>query len=218
MDERDESEQRGDPGITIELLRGAHAGDRDDLERLFLRVGPVVQTWAHARTKSDARTRVSAEDVSQEAWLRVLSKVESLSVVPDNFRGWLIGIAKNVLFEMTRKTQGQGRAAGPEEQEALDLEVDPATAVFLRVARGDALSAFLARVDRLGELERDLLVLHGLEGRSFVEIAERLDVSRDVAAKRWQRLRARLAHGGPTGLPARGLLNLLVQDNVSQGG
>jgi DNA-directed RNA polymerase specialized sigma24 family protein len=40
--------------------------------------------------------------------------------------------------------------------------------------------------------ERLLLAQVGLEGVSFAEAGERLGLSRDATAKRWQRLRARL--------------------------
>ena len=182
-------------GVTVELLLGSRAGNRGDLEELCLRVGPVVKTWAHAHIPRDSRGRIHPDDVTQEAWLRVLAKIGSLKTVPDNFRGWVIAIARNVIFELARKDGGRDGRSDPWETHIRE-DPDPATGISVRVARQDALSAFLERVDRLGEVERQLLVLHGLEGRNFLEIGERLELSRDVCAKRWQRLRARLEADG----------------------
>ena len=51
----------------------------------------------------------------------------------------------------------------------------------------------LARVEDLPEPDRLLLLYRGLEGQSHAEVASALDLTSTAAAKRWGRLRDRLA-------------------------
>jgi DNA-directed RNA polymerase specialized sigma24 family protein len=75
------------------------------------------------------------------------------------------------------------------------------TSATRRIARNDALTKFLLRVQALDEDDRALLVHCGLEGLTAGEAAERLGISRDAAAKRWQRLKAQLVEQrAPDGL------------------
>ncbi|MFT5153994.1 MAG: RNA polymerase sigma factor (sigma-70 family), partial [Planctomycetota bacterium] len=138
------------------------------------------------------------DEIVQEVWLRVLARLDDLEADPKKFRAWVLGIARNVLFEMSRSAHAEERArgadlAGEDRWESFFArQQDQMTAVSVGIARQDMLHAFLGRIDKYGEVERRLLVLRGLEGRAFDEIAEELQLTRDVAAKRWQRLRDRL--------------------------
>jgi DNA-directed RNA polymerase specialized sigma24 family protein len=66
------------------------------------------------------------------------------------------------------------------------------TSVTRRVAREDGIARFLERVGALGEEERALTILRGLEGLSFEDVGLRLNLAPETVKKRWQRLRAEL--------------------------
>ena len=69
---------------------------------------------------------------------------------------------------------------------------DSATAISGRVARHEGIQVLLGWAQSLAEEEKQLFVHCGLEGLSYAEVAERMQVQRDTIAKRWQTLRARV--------------------------
>jgi len=66
------------------------------------------------------------------------------------------------------------------------------TSISARLARDEALNAFLDRARSLDPVDRELLVRCGLEGTDCTVAATRLGISSEAATKRWQRLRAEL--------------------------
>ncbi len=60
------------------------------------------------------------------------------------------------------------------------------------MARDESLELFSEQVRAMEEDDRKLVVHCGLEGLPYKEVAERLALSADAVAKRWQRLRAKL--------------------------
>jgi DNA-directed RNA polymerase specialized sigma24 family protein len=66
------------------------------------------------------------------------------------------------------------------------------TSFTQRLARDDAVRAFLRAAQALEETDRMLLVHCGLEDETAAEAATKLGLAEEAARKRWQRLRARL--------------------------
>ena len=97
----------------------------------------------------------------------------------------------------SRLAQRQRGGPGPTTRLfALHNLPDSATAVSRRMASDESIDAFTARVRGL-EQEEQKLVLHcGLEGLPYKDVAQRMELSTDAVAKRWQRLRARLVQLG----------------------
>ena len=75
--------------------------------------------------------------------------------------------------------------------ETLSRFADPADARVTIEARQE-LSRLLRAIDRLPEGQRDVLRLAFLEGRSYTEIAEELDISEANVKTRVNRARSRL--------------------------
>jgi RNA polymerase sigma factor (sigma-70 family) len=73
---------------------------------------------------------------------------------------------------------------------------DSATNVSRRLARDEGIQRVLAWVDALDEEERKLFLYCGLEGLSYAEVSERMQVHHETIAKRWQSLRARIGQFG----------------------
>ena len=71
-----------------------------------------------------------------------------------------------------------------------------ATTVSRRVARDENLKAIVGQLDGLGEDDKKLFIHRGLEGRRHHEVGDLLGISRDLAEKRWQRLRETLREIG----------------------
>ena len=100
------------------------------------------------------------------------------------------------MLELDRELRGPRRGAPPGSTtrwRSVEALPDHATRASRRVAIDDGLRTFLDRARELPDDDRRLLVHVGLEGLSFAEAGRRIGLSRDAAAKRWQRMRASLA-------------------------
>jgi len=193
-----------DPLATQSLIRAAKGGDASSFERLYERIAPALYTWAELRVRPGMRSQLEPADVVQEVWCRAWRALERFDPETVPFRLWIFRIAKNVLLEAFRQLGNPDRrkagAGGPSTRMfALQNLPDSVTAVSQRLVRDESLKAFDAMVRSLDEEDQKLVVHVGLEGLPYREAAERLGLSREAVAKRWQRLRTKLLEKGLPG-------------------
>ncbi len=151
------------------LLRRFAAGDGAAARVLTLRLTPRV--FAHAlRLLGD---RAEAEDVAQEAMLRLWR------IAPDWREGeakvttWLYRVTANLATDRLRKRRGVALDAVPEPEDDR-----PSAAEGLQdAARAAALQAALAD---LPERQRQAVVLRHIEGLGNPEIAGIMDISAEA--------------------------------------
>ncbi|WP_445256182.1 sigma-70 family RNA polymerase sigma factor [Nocardioides aurantiacus] len=129
---------------------------------------------------------VEAEDVVQQAWLRLHRTDARADVAIDNLAAWLTTVTTRLCLDRLR-----ARVPVPEE----DLEVpetapDPAEEVALAETVGVALQVVL---DRLSPRERVAFVLHDSFGFEFGTVAAVLGTSEPAARKLASRARAKVA-------------------------
>jgi RNA polymerase sigma factor (sigma-70 family) len=181
---------------TQSIAREAKGGKSEKLGDLYGRVLPALYAWARLRIRPEYRRVLSPEDLVQEVWLRAAQIFGSFDAAKVSFRAWIFTVAKNVLFEVQRKAWKQTREATPEgstsRQRALHEIPEDVTSLTQRVQRDEGVRIFLQRVAQLDDEDRKTLIHCGLEELSLREAAERMDISRDAVAKRWQRLRDRI--------------------------
>jgi RNA polymerase sigma factor (sigma-70 family) len=199
-------------GDTLRWLRSAKDGDDESFVRLFELMAPSLLVWAELRIRPNQRLYIEPQDRVQEVWFRAWRSLDTFDEARTPFRLWVFRVAKNVLLEGFRQIQraDRGGAAGPSTKLfALQNLPDSATAVSSRLARDEGLMRFKERIDALAEDDRKLVYYCGLEGLPYREVAERMELSTDVVAKRWQRLRGRIAEAG---LPFADLLADVASD------
>lgn len=173
-------------------------GDQTSFSRLYERVAPALFAWASLRLERDRLSDIDPEDLVQEVWFRAWRGIEFFDAAVTPFRLWLFRVAKIVLLEMIRDTRASGRridASSETKQILFDGKYDPATAISRRVVRIEGIQALLDRIRELPELEQKLVTHCGLEGMAYDEVAPRLGMSPRTVARRWQRLRPKLAEG-----------------------
>lgn len=167
-----------------------------DFDGLYRQVAPALFAWAELRIRPEMRSRVDPQDLVQEVWLRAVKRFSSFDGTHEAFRPWVLTIAKNVLLESFRKLR-----TGPH----LEADIGPTTRMLViegcpesitsftqRLAKDDAVKRFLELAGKLDEVDRQVLVRCGLEGRACHDVAREVEMSEDAIVKRWQRLRARL--------------------------
>lgn len=149
----------------------------DHLQDGFQAERPRLQRIA-ARILGDAH---AAEDVVQQAWLRLQATDEPI----ENLPGWLTTVTSRLCLD-------QLRARTPVPAESIEVEAtapDPADDVVLADTVGIALQVVL---DRLTPAERVAFVLHDSFGVDFELIASMLDTTPVAARKLASRARAKV--------------------------
>ncbi|WP_320672492.1 sigma-70 family RNA polymerase sigma factor [Patulibacter defluvii] len=163
-------------GALVEL---AGRGDPRAFELLFRRHRDGIQAYAHRMLTDHAR----AEDVVQEVFFSAMRALQA-GQRPTHLRAWLHEIARRACIDQWRGTTRRGEVSfddtdrlGPADARRLAISDDTA----LRGA-GDreALTLLRSAFGELSQLQHDVLVQRELEGRSTLEIAERLGISRSV--------------------------------------
>jgi len=199
-----ESGEKCEPGSeqdTQHLARAAKLGDAQRFAQLYERIAPALFTWASLRIRPAMHMHVDPQDVVQEVWVRAWRSFAKFDPDQQNFRLWIFRIGKNVMLEAFRKAQRASSAAaggpGPSTK-VLQLHdiPDSATNVSRRVARDEGIQKVLEWVEGLEEEDKRLFVHCGLEGLSYSEVSERMQIHYETVAKRWQSLRARIGQFG----------------------
>ena len=171
-----------------DLLRGLRSGSRAALEALLDRHERRVYNLALRMLDGDA---AEAEDATQDIFVEVHRSLPS-------FRGqsrldtWIHRIAVNVCLQRRRKKRLPTVELADEEPAAL-ADSDPyrfALAGELRAVVSSALAA-------LPEGQRDVVLLHGMQGLSYAEVADVLQCPVGTVKSRlsaaFRRLRESLA-------------------------
>ncbi|MEM1072948.1 MAG: RNA polymerase sigma factor [Pseudomonadota bacterium] len=153
--------------VTDEALLEAYAaGDARAASVLTARVLPRVYRHA-SRVLGD---RVEAEDVAQEAMVKLWHLAPTWQPGQAQVTTWLYRVTANLCIDRLRRRGGVGLDEIPEPRDPQPSAHDR----MLRQARHDALQKAL---DRLPERQRQAVVLRHIEGLANPEIAEVLDIS-----------------------------------------
>jgi len=152
-------------------LAGRLAAKRSeqDFRALYQRHAPALYAFA---LRLSAGIPPDAEDIVQEAWIRVLQRIGSFQGA-SSFRTWLFGIAVNCARELRR---ARGR-----EEFSSDEPLTPHVSADLE---------FL--IARLPEACREVLVLHDIEGYTHEEIGRMLAIAEGTSKHHLFRARQKL--------------------------
>ncbi|MDT8340890.1 MAG: sigma-70 family RNA polymerase sigma factor [Longimicrobiales bacterium] len=146
-----------------ELVRRARLGDE---EAYSLLVGRYMRP-AYLVALSVTRSHPDAEDAAQEAFLVALQRLEECRN-PDRFGGWLMTIVRNRSRNLLRREALRETSEVPAGARSGDPLPD-------RVAeRGELEETLQGALDALTPVQREVVLLHDLEGWKHREIAERL--------------------------------------------
>ncbi len=120
------------------------------------------------------RSRVEADDVIQETFLRLMRK-DDLDLI-DNPKAYLYRVAANVIYEMELKNQRHGELFEPEDEKKVE---SPTTGVD-RIEHFSSLTAILRE---LPKMQRKVLLAIKYDGKTYQEIAKELNLSPDTVKK-----------------------------------
>ena len=126
----------------------------------------------------DVRDPAEAEDVTQIAFLNAFRAIRR-GEQPEKPRAWLVTIARNVV-----RRRYKAQATRPQE-----VALDPELAADLSDLEGPTVGEIAAAIRRLPPNQRAVILLREIQGRTYAEIAEELELS--VAAVETLIFRAR---------------------------
>lgn len=150
-----------------ELVIRAQAGDAGAFERLVrLHLGA-----AHTVALGVTNNTADAEDVTQDAFVTALQRIEDCKN-PDRFSGWLLAIVRNRALNLKR-SQSIRAAAPLDALQGASADSNPALDASRSFLRRD-LSAALAQ---LTEVQRQVVLLHDVEGYKHREIGDLLGIT-----------------------------------------
>jgi RNA polymerase sigma-70 factor (ECF subfamily) len=167
------------------LLRQVAAGDQAAIQALVARKLPRICALA-TRTLGDA---TEAEDVAQEAFLRVWRHAPKWRFGAAKFDTWLHRVTLNLCYDRLRKRRERPAAEPPEQ-------IDPALGADVELEMMQTSNQVQAALAELPARQRDAIVLHHYQELSNIDAAVVLGVSVDalesLLARGRRALRARL--------------------------
>jgi len=171
----------------VRLMLAFRDGDDAAFDTLFQRwAGPLLRYLERM-----LRDTAAAEELVQEAFLRVYRARERYQ--PDaRFSTWLYRIGTNLALNELRRPRRRDPhdSVDAEGAPALVSATPPSDEVADARRRGDAVARAL---EALPERQRAALLQSAVEGRSYAEIAEALDVTEKAVKALVHRARSNLA-------------------------
>jgi RNA polymerase sigma factor (sigma-70 family) len=173
-----------------ELVEAVRAGDDSAFEELYRRYQPRIAAFVRRKVGDPAR----AEDIAQDVFFSALRRLRATDAEID-FKPWVFQIATNAAIDHWRRTS---------RAEEISVDADEGMRQSDRVRLTGAAGPDSVLVDKerfehlrgafdeLSEMHSRILVMRELEGLSYREISERLDVSRASVESTLFRARRRL--------------------------
>jgi RNA polymerase sigma factor (sigma-70 family) len=173
-----------------ELVEAVRAGDDSAFEELYRRYQPRIAAFLRRKLGDPAR----AEDIAQDVFFSALRRLRATDAEID-FKPWVFQIATNAAIDHWRRTS---------RAEEISVDADEGMRQSDRVRLTGAASPDSVLVDKerfehlrgafdeLSDMHSRILVMRELEGLSYREISERLDVSRASVESTLFRARRRL--------------------------
>ena len=170
------------PESDASLLGRARLGDAAAAGELLRRYFRAAYLVALARLGN----RLDAEDVCQDAFVQCLEHLDQCRE-PDKFGAWLLRIVRNTAYN-----RGDYRRVRATEPLELGSEIAGAGGPEVDVQKEELRATLLKALAALSEVQRQIVLLHDLEGWRHAEIAGRLELSEVMSRRHLSDARKRL--------------------------
>lgn len=171
-----------------EIIARCQKGDRSSFELIILRYQDKVLNLCLYLLKNPH----DAEDAAQETFVKAFKNIRSYTPVAA-FYTWLSRIAVNTCTDLQRKRALFSLFFSDDGQEKIDLQPSYIPNPEMAYEAQQSMQALQAALRQLSTKLRTVIVLKELEGLSYEEIAEVLEVSSGTVKSRLSRAREELA-------------------------
>jgi RNA polymerase sigma factor (sigma-70 family) len=172
------------------LVAAVRAGEDAAFEELYRRYSRRISTFVYRFVRDEGR----AEDVTQEAFLSALRRMRQTDS-EIAFRPWIYEIARNAAIDLHRRTSRAEEVSingdaplHPGDRSRLVGSAAPENALVDK----ERLENLQGALDELSDTHHRILVLRELEGRSYREIGESMDLTAPAVESTLFRARRRL--------------------------
>ena len=174
-----------------ELVAAVRAGDDSAFEELYRRYQPRIARFVCGMLHDAAR----CEDVAQEAFLSALRRMRATDA-EINFKPWIYQIARNAAIDSYRRNSHAVEVSmdaddglrASDRTRLVGLDGSPDAALVTKERMDHLQGAF----DELSDVHSRVLVMRELEGMSYREIGQKLDLTRPAVESALFRARRRL--------------------------
>jgi len=196
--QQDTVEVAGHPGERSDrdIMAALAAGDSAALGALYLRYAGLVRC-AIARCAPEMSIGEVDEQV-QEVFLTAARRSRDY-VESDRLRAWLYGIGARTARSWRRNTWLRRRLLKGREGEPVGMAAAVSSSPEQQVGRREEILQLLAR---LPAVQREVLLLHAVDGWSGEEIAQMLGITHEAVRTRLFRARQAMMAAADAGLPA----------------
>lgn len=191
------------------LVDHAAAGDRQALDQLFARSLPRLRRLL-ALKAGVALRHGELDDLVQEAWLEATRQFPDYTYQgPDSFFRWLATVALHRLANLQRMASAHKRDRRRERPLQGDgstqvpggvMPADPGPGPRTRTLGAEVQARLDQTLARLGDDDREVILLARVQGLSLQEIAERMGRTRNAVAlllsRALRKLKAAMDGGG----------------------
>ena len=153
-----------------------------DLEKTYREESPRLLNWIRRRLDSDE----DPEDLMQDVFTRAAGALDAARPV-ENLVSWLYTAARNAIVDTWRQRDRRPIAT---DADALEATVDNLLADSVvpgpeeALNRSMALEALEEALDDLPDAQREVFLLQAVDGYTFREVADLLDISLNTAMSR----------------------------------
>ena len=174
-----------------ELVAAVRAGDDSAFEELYRRYQPRIARFVCSMLRDSAR----CEDIAQEAFLSALRRMRETDA-EINFKPWIYQIARNAAIDSYRRNSHAVEVSmdaddglrASDRHRLVGIDGGPDAALVTKERLNHLQSAF----DELSDVHTKVLVMRELEGMSYREIGQKLDLTRPAVESALFRARRRL--------------------------
>jgi RNA polymerase sigma-70 factor (ECF subfamily) len=178
---------------TFHLVESAKGGDRDALNVLFERYGPILRAEAKKKMSQELRAAEDPEDIAEEAVLEAVVHFDGFAHKRERtFRSWILTIVRNKVLDLLKRVRSKKRdpkrvvrlerKTTRRGTRTMDVPAD-CESVSEAVARRDAFDRVRSALDTMPVRYRRAIELIHLEGQSLRSAAECLGLRSADAAR-----------------------------------
>ena len=193
---RQESHRPSDS--TSYLVRRSVAGDLDALDRLVARLSPLLLSHARFRLGAVLSRHCDPEDLVHEAWLVALPRLSELGTRDSRHTPVLLGFLSTTILHLVRNLarkhvrSSAGGAAGTGRPGSVHEIPSEQSGVVTKALRAESSAEVHRQLERLGDVDRRIVILRGIEQQSNVTVGLLLGMEPKTVSKRYHRALAHL--------------------------
>lgn len=192
-------------GQTSIHLRRAVKKDWESLEWIVERFTPLLRAQAELRIPGRLRTLMDPDDLVSDVWAITLGKLEMIGAIDRRFTPMFVKFLSTTLLHragtlLQKHIQGkpwQVQATGEEGQDPLQSLSAEDSSLLTKVHRSDLQQRVQAAIRNLGDLDREIVILRGIEQVSNADVARKLKMPENSVAQRYRRALGKLRDALP---------------------